>query len=116
MGLVVCVDCGESVSDRAANCPRCGGPIGGRALEVRVRFLLTNKQLINNCAVMAGGATLCKCRMGETAVFTIDGPTEIKVKMAGGFNQPTITARPGDRFEVGSRAFGKIFISQVDVL
>jgi hypothetical protein len=29
MGLVACRDCGKEVSDRAATCPACGGPMQG---------------------------------------------------------------------------------------
>jgi hypothetical protein len=30
MALIYCVECSAQVSDRAATCPRCGYPIGGR--------------------------------------------------------------------------------------
>lgn len=31
MALITCSDCGSQVSDRAAACPKCGGPIGSNA-------------------------------------------------------------------------------------
>ena len=34
MGLITCVDCGKAVSDRAAACPHCGGPIHKDLVEL----------------------------------------------------------------------------------
>jgi hypothetical protein len=33
MALVQCSDCGQQVSDRAGNCPKCGAPIGYAAQQ-----------------------------------------------------------------------------------
>ena len=73
--------------------------------------LFNNKCLVYNCDT---GDLLAECRQGETASFTLSKPTEIMVKMKGCFGKPTEVMRPGDRYKVGFRGFGKIYLAKTD--
>ena len=117
MALISCPDCNNEVSERAASCPKCGAPISTVKKDVKVRFPVWQGQIANNkCYVFCNGVEVASCRQGETATFILEKPSEISVKVGGGFGKPSIEAAPGDRFEVGFRGFGKVFISKVDVL
>jgi hypothetical protein len=120
MSLVDCQDCGNKISTRANACPHCGAP--GQATvvsenDVRIRFAIWPGQVFNNdCEVSANGKVIASCRQGETASFELAGETEIQIKMGGGFGKPKTIAKPGDRFEVGFRGLGKVYIAKVDTL
>ena len=120
MSLINCTDCGHQISPRAASCPNCGAPGKARIesdTDVRIRFAIWPGQVFNNgCEVLAQGKVIASCRQGETASFELSGETEIQVIMGGGFGKPKTLAKPGDRFEVGFRGFGKVYIAKVDAL
>lgn len=120
MALVNCPDCGQQISERAASCPNCGAPGPAKVKsenDVRIRFAIWPGQVFNNgCEVTAGDKVLASCRQGETVSFELNGETEIQIKMGGGFGKPKTIAKPGDRFEVGFRALGKVYIAKVDHL
>lgn len=117
MALIACPECGSEVSDKAPTCPKCGVPIASAKSDVKVRFPVWKGQLLNNkCRVYLNGAEVAVCRQGETAMFELAAPAEIQVSVGGGFGKPSIEASPGDRFEVGYRAFGRVFVSKVDFL
>ena len=120
MSLVDCLDCGHKISQRATACPNCGAP-GQRHLssdkDVRIRFAIWPGQVFNNgCEVLSNGTVIASCRQGETVSFELSNETEIQVIMGGGFGKPRTMAKPGDRFEVGFRGFGKVYIAKVDAL
>ena len=116
MALISCPECSSQVSDKAPACPQCGVPIAA-ATAVKVRFPVFQGQMFNTgCSVLIGGRVIAQCRQGETATFDLSAPAEIQIKVSGGFGKPTIWAQPGDRFEVGYRGFGKVYIAKVDVV
>ncbi len=117
MALIACPECGNEVSDKAPVCLRCGMPIAAASRDVKVRFPVWHGQIFNTgCSVLVNGREVARCRQGETATFELTEETEIQVKVSGGYGAPKIIAAPGDRFEVGYRGFGKVFIAKVDVL
>jgi len=116
MAMISCPECNSQVSDKAPACPQCGVPIATET-SVKVRFPVYQGQLLNTgCSVFVGGRVVAQCRQGETATFNLSTAAAIQVKVGGGFGKPTIWAQPGDRFEVGYRGFGKVFIAKVDVV
>lgn len=117
MALIRCPECGKKVSDKAASCPNCGVPIFQSRKDVMVRFPICEGQLFNNkCCVYdkKTGKILAIGKQGETVSFRCDGPIRIYVVVKGSLGKPETIANPGDRFDVGYRAFGKIYISKVD--
>lgn len=75
--------------------------------------LFNNKCFVYNCEK---GVKICECRQGESVSFKIEKPTEIQVKMSGCFGKPKEIMKPGDRYKVGFRGFGKIYLCKVDNL
>ncbi|MDR1328052.1 MAG: hypothetical protein LBK23_00415 [Oscillospiraceae bacterium] len=41
---------------------------------------------------------------------------EIQVVVKGSFGKPTATVNPGDKYNVGYRGFGKVYLEKVDML
>ena len=116
MALIVCPECGNSVSSNALACPRCGNPIK-KDNTIRVKF--PNKgTLLPGCYVYdANDNVLAQCKQGEVASFTIDKEEIfISCKMNGYFGRAEITAKPGERFVVNTRFWGNIGISKVDTI
>jgi uncharacterized membrane protein YvbJ len=45
MSLIKCSECGKEISDKAANCPSCGNPIGNTSINQKpVEIIATNKK------------------------------------------------------------------------
>lgn len=81
-----------------------------------MRFPIWSGQLLRTeCQVLIDGKVVATCRQGEIATVELTSPTEIQVKAKGAFGAPRIHAEPGDRFSVGYRGFGKLYISKVDM-
>ena len=55
-------------------------------------------------------------KQGETVYFKCNEPMNIYVVVKGSFGKPGATVNPGDRYDVGYRGFGKIYLSKVDTI
>lgn len=117
MALIRCPECRREVSDKAASCPHCGAPIAAKKEDVMIRFPVSQGQLLNNKCYVYNKKTkkvIVSGKQGETVSFACEKPIDIYVVVKGSFGKPEVTAKPGDRFDVGYRAFGKIYLSKVD--
>ena len=119
MALIKCVDCGKEVSDRAQQCPNCGAPIASIKKDVMIRFPIWKGQMFNNKCYVYDSDTdeeIASCKQGETVTFNCEKPRNIYVVVKGSFGKPETTVNPGDRYDVGYRGFGKIYLSKVDTI
>lgn len=119
MSLIICEECKKEISDKAIQCPNCGNPIASKKKDVMIRFPIWKGQMLNNkCTVYNKdtGAEIVSCKQGETAVFECIEPINIYVVVRGSFGKPEATVYPGDRYDVGYRGFGKIYLSKVDTI
>lgn len=117
MALVRCPECGKQISDKAESCPNCGMSILSKKMEVMVRFPICEGQIFNNkCFVYdkKTGKILASGKQGETVSFKCNTAIHIYAVVKGAFGKPDIIANPGDKFDIGYRGFGKIYISKVD--
>lgn len=117
MALIKCPECGREISDKADSCPNCGVPIASKNENVMIRFPVCKDQLLNNKCYVYDKKTkkiLASGKQGETVMFACKKPTNIYVVVKGSFGKPEIIANPGDKFDVGYRGFGKIYLSKVD--
>lgn len=119
-----CKNCGAKIADDATFCSSCGTKqgettIASKDLSVKISCPVCPGQLFNNACIAYNaqtGAELAKCKQGEVLTFTLTKPTVIKVVVKGSFGSPSATMVPGDRFKIGYRGFGKIYLAKVDVL
>ena len=119
MALIKCTECGKEVSDKALQCPNCGVPIASQPHDVMIRFPVWQGQLENNkCYVYNSKdeSVIAQARQGETATFECDKPMGIYIVAKGFFGKPEATVKPGERYNVGTRGFGKIYLEKVDSL
>ena len=119
MALIKCEECGKEVSDKALQCPNCGVPIASKKEDVMIRFPVWKGQMFNNkCYVYnkKTGEEIACGRQGETVTFVCKEPMDIYVSVKGSFGKPEATVNPGDRYDVGYRGFGKIYLSKVDTI
>lgn len=119
MALIKCLECGKEVSDKALQCPNCGVPIAPQCKDVMIRFPIWQGQLINNkCYVYSSedDSVIAQARQGETVTFECNEAMEIYVVAKGFFGKPEAVVKPGDRYNVGIRGFGRIYLEKVDSL
>ena len=84
---------------------------------VKIIFPVYEGQMFfNKCFVYNSetGKIITECKQGETACFSLEKETNITIKMQGCFGKPKENMKPGDRFKVGFRGFGKIYLAKVD--
>lgn len=84
---------------------------------VKIIFPVYEGQMFfNKCFVYDNetGKIIAECKQGETASFSLEKETEVMIKMQGCFGKPKENMKPGDRFKVGFRGFGKIYLAKVD--
>jgi len=119
MALIKCLECGKEVSDKALQCPNCGVPIASQPKDVMIRFPVWQGQLVNNkCYVYNSkdDSVIAQARQGETVTFECDEPMGIYIVAKGFFGRPEAIVKPGERYNVGIRGFGKIYLEKVDSL
>ena len=117
MALIVCEECKKEVSDKALQCPHCGAPIASKKHDVMIRFPIWKGQMLNNMCYVYNkdtGEEIVRGKQGETVVFECTEPINIYVVVKGSFGKPEARVYPGDRYDVGYRGFGKIYLSKVD--
>lgn len=112
MAMINCPECGQTVSDKAEICIHCGAPLKEKpAAPVYVTFPKVST-LVGRGTVYYNGKSE-SCAIGGTVQLKIKEPTEISVKMAGYFGNPSITVEPGDNVSVNLNPLGKISLSKV---
>ena len=141
-----CTQCGANIevddSREAGICPHCGTPfitektinnyntnfnISNATItvnhnidkSVRISCPVYEGQLFNNACIAINsdtGEEITRCRQGETLVFNLEKPTNIRVIVKGAFGKPTELMKPGDRFRIGFRGFGKVYLAQTDMI
>lgn len=119
MALIICEECKKEISDKAIQCPNCGNPIASKKKDVMIRFPIWKGQLLNNKCIVYNkdtGEEIASAKQGETVVFECTEPMNIYVVVKGSFGKPEVTVYPGDRYDVGYRGFGKIYLSKVDAI
>lgn len=97
----------------------CGTPNIAKKKDVMIRFPVWSGQMFNNKCYVYNKATnevIVQCKQGETATFEIDQPLDIYIVVKGSFGQPEATVKPGDRYNVGYRGFGRVYLEKVDTL
>lgn len=116
MALIQCEECGKKVSNKASTCPNCGCPISEQTENVLISFPIWQGQLaFNNCYVFDEDRNeIAKCKQGETISIECSEPMNITVKMQNAFGKPSITIKPGKKYKVDFRGFGKVYIKEVD--
>ncbi len=84
MALIKCPECGQEVSDKATNCPRCAYPIASSRPDgtVRIKMTVIAQTISGNqkVSVIANGNTLWEGRTGEIAEIYFAKPTMVTVK------------------------------------
>lgn len=87
--------------------------------SVRILCPVYQGQLFNNACIAYNnetGAELARCRQGETLSFNLTKPTQVKVVVKGSFGKPVEIMKPGERYKIGYRGFGKVYLAKVDML
>lgn len=91
MALIHCPECGQEVSDRAAQCPRCAFPLQGVRTDGVVKIKLPTTQKLGMSPLIATkkaravwiqdehGNALWRGELGEVASFSIDAPKRVTV-------------------------------------
>ena len=125
MALIKCPECNNPVSTNAATCPHCGNPLNHstptpkQVASVKISCPVCPGQVFNNSCIAFNddtGEELARCKQGETLVFNLSEPTAVRVVVKGSFGQPTEIMQPGDKFKIGYRGFGKIYLAKVDAI
>lgn len=122
-----CSNCGAKANDGAAFCSKCGKALTAKAnarsapadQTVKISCPVYPGQLFNNACIAYNentGTELARCKQGETLVFRLDKPTPVKVIVKGSFGKPVEVMTPGDKYKIGYRGFGTIYLEKVDML
>ena len=77
MGLIICPDCGGTVSDRAPVCPSCGCPFNRNLPALEKSITVERKSSFNGMAakfdIVVDGIICGIIGNGKTVTFTVDG-------------------------------------------
>lgn len=119
-----CKNCGIKIEDTVKFCPSCGVKQTANATpvmdgEVKISCPVCPGQLFNNDCIAYDantGAELARCKQGELLVFKLKNPTAVKVIVKGSFGKPVEMMYPFDKYKIGYRGFGKIYLAKVDTL
>lgn len=124
MSLIMCPECGQQVSDKAKQCPKCAYPIVSMRKDgtVKIKFnLITyfNHTKMNGTIRVTesrSGKTLWEGSNGSVATFNVDDRTEIKIFLEGlrGMEQRvqsyadlTTYVEANKRYQVGLKGLSK---------
>lgn len=110
MALIKCTECGKEVSDKANACPGCGCPLSEMVTSGVVKIKLPRTEQIadgwvglfssKDAYITMGGKRVWSGKHGETASFTLDGPTHIVIDLGTWGNQVEGTVEPKKRYEL----------------
>lgn len=131
MALIKCPECGKEVSDKAVACPNCGCPLSEVVTRGgTVKIKLPNTQSISggfvgmlsskSAKIFSGVKTLWTGKHGETASFTINEPTKIRIDLGGWANSVEGTVEPRHKYELvqdfGIHMLATYRLSEVDTI
>ncbi len=133
MALIQCPECGKEVSDKAIACPNCAYPIsemqaGGmvkiripRAEKMITAFLeLFSSRGTSICSIMSMGKMLWSGHLGQTAIFTIEKPTEVTINMGRWVEPLTGIVKANHKYglirDYSSYISERFQLSEVDVI
>ena len=122
-----CKNCGAKLDENARFCSECGEKVGIAASNtvkrtdnsVKISCPVYPGQMFNNACIAYNdntGAELARCKQGETLIFSLQTATPIRVVVKGSFGKPVEIMRPGERYKIGYRGLGKIYLAKVDVI
>lgn len=77
MALIVCTECGNAVSGRAAACPKCGAPLSSAA-----KYVPEKSHWLRNTALVVAGLFVLFVVWGFTIASTPEGKERIKMRDA----------------------------------
>ncbi len=84
MALIKCPECGQEVSDRAVQCPRCAYPIAEMKTAgiVRIKMTVISQTVTarQKVTVFSGDHILWEGQTGQIAEIKIDEPTYVRIK------------------------------------
>lgn len=106
MAMIKCPECGTEVSDRAANCIRCGYPINAPVSYATIRFEQTYA-IRYSCTVVCEGKEY-HCKQGESVEIPLTQPASVTIRISGGNGSCTGRISPNGRYTVtnGGGFFG----------
>lgn len=130
MALIKCPECGKEVSSLAKSCPNCGCPIGGTSTSGVVKIKLPKTQNISGgwvgllsskaATIYSSEKTLWTGKHGETAIFTIDKPTNITIDLGTWANNISGTVNPKSKYQLvqdyGFHMKATYRLTEVDVI
>ena len=130
MALIKCPDCGREVSSRANACPHCGCPLEELSSSGIVKIKLPRTEQISggwvgllsskDSSVIHKGNVLWRGKHGETATFTVDGPTSVTVDLGTWGNPVEGTVYPRKKYELvqdfGFHMKATFRLSEVDTI
>ena len=126
MALIICAECGKSVSDRAKECNDCGYPVSEFVKEsssqVRIAFPLFNLTKVDRlvspaCVVYnESGEEMARIKEGKYFTFPCTEPMTISIKRTLTRGNPTQLVHPGENYEIKVSLLQKLSIVKVDHL
>ena len=102
-------------------CPYCGTAfIVEKAIHnYNINYNIENAQITVNHNLDKSVRISCPVYQGQlfnNACIAYDKETGEEVVVKGSFGKPSEVMYPGDRFRIGYRGFGKIYLAKVDML
>lgn len=84
MALIKCPECGQEVSDKAIQCPRCAYPIAELRTDgvVRIKMSVISQTVTarQKVSVYADGRVIWEGHTGEIAEIHFDKPTHVTIQ------------------------------------
>lgn len=109
MAMIKCPECGNMVSDKAENCPKCGYPIAKLAPAGMVQIKLNSFAGVQSASISAGGKTLWSGKTGQIAEIYFDRTTNVLISYSiGMYDAPgscdgIIDPKRSKKYSVSSR-------------
>ncbi len=84
MALIKCPECGQEVSDKAIQCPRCAYPIAELRTDgvVRIKMSIISQTVSQKqkVSVYTNGSVIWEGYSGQIAEIHFDKPTPVKIQ------------------------------------
>lgn len=130
MAMMKCPECGREVSSKATACPNCGCPISELSPRGVVRIRLPRTEQMadglvglfcsKTATISSNGRPFWRGKHGETASFTVNGPTHIVIDLGTWGNPVKGVVYPRKRYELvqdyGFHMKATFRLSEVDVI